>query len=353
MTRRGELAAVAAALCASLTFAPPARAEESEPIRVVYQAQDGCPSGASFIADVQERTARARIVEEGERRVFEIILENVPAGSARGTLVVRGDGRPSTRVLDGQSCAEVASALALIMALTIDPRASTAPTSITPPTATPAAAPAEPVHPPEPKPAEERVEPPPPPASQPLVPTTRARWVFGVGPEAGVRTGVLPSSALLLGGLIIVSDDSRALFAPSIRLALGAATSAQTAQVGTSAVVVNWFGARSELCPLRIGLSADVAIRPCALVEIGSTSSRGEGVSDPQDQSRAGVGGGGSVDVRWELRPFFVSGDVLLIAPFRPDRYYAGPGTTLYQQPQVGVGFALAVGVLPFSASIR
>jgi hypothetical protein len=101
-----------------------------EPIHLEYRSPTGCPDEAAFVARIRGRTTAARFVEQGEAaRTFGVVLEtgSPPAGTVTVTEGERGGG---ARRLEADSCEHVADALALIVALALDPHALAAPTSV-------------------------------------------------------------------------------------------------------------------------------------------------------------------------------------------------------------------------------
>ncbi|HLK35581.1 MAG TPA: hypothetical protein VKU41_02435, partial [Polyangiaceae bacterium] len=111
--------------------------DDEETIQLGYQASSGCPDQAAFVARVRARTARAALVAPGtgpgDVRAFDV---EVAAGDpARGRLTLRGPHHAEgTRRVQAATCDEVVDALALVVALAIDPRAPVIPA--TPPTTT-------------------------------------------------------------------------------------------------------------------------------------------------------------------------------------------------------------------------
>jgi len=103
-------------------------AEGTEPIRIDYRAEPGCPSAQEFNQQVFRRTASARLASSGDTaRTFVVVIERRGTGLV-GSLVVRQvDGTTESREVAGPACREVATVLALATALAIDPRASLAP----------------------------------------------------------------------------------------------------------------------------------------------------------------------------------------------------------------------------------
>ena len=104
-----------------------AHAQGLDPIRLEYSAPEGCPGREVFWSEVRARTPRAVPAHEGEpARGFRVVLAWTEAG-AQGTLTLtERNGATSSRVVDGDTCPAVASALALVTVLAIDPSASTA-----------------------------------------------------------------------------------------------------------------------------------------------------------------------------------------------------------------------------------
>jgi hypothetical protein len=119
---RASILAVAAA---GALAAAPARAEPA-PLRIDYEATGGCPGAAVFLEEIQWRTSLARVAgpTEAALPVKVRIVRRGPVNSGR---LVLGEGRGAiTREVQGARCDEVVSALALITALAVDPRARTA-----------------------------------------------------------------------------------------------------------------------------------------------------------------------------------------------------------------------------------
>jgi hypothetical protein len=117
MTRSRASYARRAFFVASLVSAI-AGAEASDPIvHLSWNAPPGCPTAAAVASDVQRilggssshrATARADVVELGAQRWSVHLVTNV-------------DNAPGERSLEANSCEALASATALILALTVDP----------------------------------------------------------------------------------------------------------------------------------------------------------------------------------------------------------------------------------------
>jgi hypothetical protein len=264
-----------------------ARGDGGEAVRFEYDAPTSCPTRDAFIAEVRARTSRARLAAEGEpARTFHVTLAWSEAG-AEGTLVVT-DLTPTTsrRVVDGDSCSAVASALALVAALAIDPSASTGPiqvavagaeipllpqaVSLLPPPPLPVAPPPS-ISRPLPKPRIEPLEE----ARRGALPLDFAAHaalsVFGAGTPLG---GVVGSS---IGGSIAISRGS--WLAPELRLGLSYAGIDSPEQIQNEYAKFTWWRGELEACPVRLAIARSVDLRPCALGRAGALISDGHGAT--------------------------------------------------------------------------
>ena len=97
---------------------------DEEPIRLAYQASAGCPTEADFVMRIRARTTRARVAWPGENaRTFDVRVDAGPPASGR-VMVLDEDLPAGTRHVEADTCADVTDALAMVIALSIDPRAS-------------------------------------------------------------------------------------------------------------------------------------------------------------------------------------------------------------------------------------
>src|SRR5258708_11352388 len=101
-------------------------------IQITYAAPAGCPSDATFLWQVRSRIHEVHALAAH----YEVVLSS-EGRQMRGVLRVEEENREAVRELAGASCDEVAEGLALIMALLIDPGASTAPARDLPPATPP------------------------------------------------------------------------------------------------------------------------------------------------------------------------------------------------------------------------
>ncbi len=106
----------------------------AEPIRrfsVEYMSAPGCPARERFVSGVEGRTALARFApgSPGVRVSLSVVRVESRAEPFSATLRIDGDVVAPRREFSSASCEELVSAAALIVALAIDPEATTAPRS--------------------------------------------------------------------------------------------------------------------------------------------------------------------------------------------------------------------------------
>ncbi|MBX3207130.1 MAG: hypothetical protein KF764_18935 [Labilithrix sp.] len=260
---RWARAAAVGGIVTSVTTVARAEAPPALPLELAWDAPAGCPD-AAFV------TARV-----------EAILRGPPAAPvavvARGTveragaayhlaLTLRTGDLEETRAFDAATCAALAEAAAVVVALAIDPSRDDASTERTPP--------------PEPTPAPEA--PPPPPAARPKrnrsptsprPPAPISRVALGLGGALGL--GALPEAS----GAVLVSGTLRL---ERVRVGLlGSVTMPVSATFDRSAgatfhqLEAGAFG--SYLVPI-----GPVAIGPAANLELSHVRVRGFGIREPK-----------------------------------------------------------------------
>lgn len=251
------------ATAAALTLANEARAETSPSItaRLDYAADPTCPDEAALRSAVSERlgtdpfrddaraTVRARIARSDEGFSAEVAFDDA-AGR-------HGERRLASK---GEDCRELATTVALTIAIMVDPRTfgSSTPPPSPPPRAIPAA---------ESPPAS--VEDPPreePRAQAPEAPRTRLR--FGGGPVLAVGSAPAPAVGLLLFGGVgfrgsSIDVEGRADLPASLERSSGVSIS--------SSLLVG-----SVVPCLHLG-----NIRACALATAGAMMAEARGAASP------------------------------------------------------------------------
>jgi hypothetical protein len=262
---------------------------EAEHVALHYSAAAGCPGEAEFIAQVVARVRRPMRFGSPEGSVRMGVTLSQSGEQSTGTLEVEQPASPPThRDFTAESCAEVASALALVAALALDPNARTEPL------------PANVADEPTPEPSPQTVmtaAPPPRPVSAnktaALAPPPPARGSRGsglvvwVGPTAGVTIGEAPKPLGLVGLSVGFRLNTREPVAPSFQLTPRFGTTGTTGPKSDSGEF-SWSVATVEGCPLSFPLAAHLRLDPCAALEAGRLTAVGntDAVAVPQTKNR-------------------------------------------------------------------
>ena len=310
---------------------------EPEPIRLSYTASDGCPSRDAFLGRLRARTTRFREAAEGEAaRVFTVELA-LGAEASRGKFTVRArDGSSATRELKAPSCEQVGAALALVVAIAIDPQAL--------------------VEVAQPK-SEREPEPPPlPPAPPPPSPQDAARRPDVRSSEPMVRTvrgafglrwdevsGVTPMLRPVLRPFFEIIGDRQGALVPGLRVSFAWT---RDARVGTAygEADFSWYVGRIEACPLRLG-SVAVSLSSCVTFDAGALRVVGQNAPPSTARTRpwmsTGLNARGSARLwRW----LFAEVEVGAAAPWIKDRWLFVDGTAIQSAPPISAWIGAGLG---------
>src|SRR5882724_1185727 len=207
---------------------------EPAPFELSYRAPAECPDEATFRADLAKHvrdTSRAA----GTRLALAIAEHDT---GYHGVLVaLDSSGRQGTRRIEGKTCAEVAQALAFLARMVIELGGLV--DAKAPPALALPVPPAKIVVP--------NLRP------QPAVRKPLSRVRVSVVLLGGARGGFAPDLRPT-GELGVDVGASPAVWSPAVRLA-GFAGSSELGSLGGSASL-RFFGARLELCPLRLGYTS-------------------------------------------------------------------------------------------------
>jgi hypothetical protein len=254
-------------------------------------------------------------------RMFIVEIEQ-RGGRTSGRLTVHDpEGRKTVREIEAGDCQEAVDALALVVALVVNPRAS-APEA-------PAAVPEEtqPILP-EPAPqasapiAQDRA---PAPASTPSSPTgDAALWTFRAGLAAWGVGAIAPEPLLGARASVELLNLAARVVAPSFRVSLGYATHAGFVVDGGTA---NFAHASTsvQVCPLRLPPAGPLVLRPCFMTDVGFVFAQGSDALNPRGATRpwADIGIGGRME--WMLsRRLGLDLDVACMFPIWRDRFLFG-----------------------------
>ena len=311
---------------------PTATPSESEAVSLAYESSPllRCPSAVAFQAEVSKLTSKARFTDEpGARRVR---IELVSAGREVVGRLSSGSGpRQATREVRGKNCGEVASALAIAVALTIDPEAlgvseaspDAAPRALG--DAPPSASVQSPANPPE----RPRV------GESAPAPRWRVGGAVGLVLENAWAPQMRPAGrvAMTLG------------WGERVRATVGGA------RFFTHEVDDVSFGAWMADASVSLNVAVLGVLRPFALFgyELGSVDAAGTGLSTSVSAMRPWHALTAGLGLRFETASFFLQLGGSLVAPISRQRYLVsdpfGGLRTLYEVPGLGLRQETNLGV--------
>jgi hypothetical protein len=339
-------------LVAPMASAAPAPVVEDAPesVTIAYANAAGCPEEAAFLGQVTARIRRSVVwVKSGGSVRIVTTLSQESRGATGQLEVERVETAPTRREFTAETCEEVAAALALVVALTLDPNARTEPLPATPPPPAPAspeepAAPPSvvtPLPPPSPRaPATLPTRPPaPPPPSSPL------RYVAWFGPVVGADAGYAPEALVTLG----LSGGARLVW--GARLSSALQLTPLWGKTGTTGPAVDlgrfgWSLARVEACPVEVRLTPVLTFSPCLAGEVGRLAARGEATSVvPTAVDRWWAAPGLTAALHLDLADWFVrlSGEGLFPV-IRDEFVFRNPDLSVHRPSAFAYGARLGVG---------
>lgn len=340
------------------------RAQSDEPVHIEYSAAAGCPSEASFLGSLRARSLRIRVASRDERARVLVIRLTMRGPRAEGRLILRAeDGSVTERLVAGDTCGEVATAVALVAAVIVDPLATTspAPTASMAPPASTTAPPASTTVPPASTTAPSLAVPPPPtaPASPALAPAPlrplessptafapileRPGWHFTIGAGAAIIGGVSPGAVLGPSVFVETSRGSASLVAPEFRLRLDRASAGSEAPPGSAEFT--WTAASIDVCPIAYPRT-HLRVSACARVEGGVLASRGINVQPTRSDVAGWFAMGAVLRARWVIvAPLALELEGALRFPLLRDRFYFEPSRTIFEVPALTWGAAAGVSV--------
>jgi hypothetical protein len=306
-----------------------------ENVRIDYRAPEACPDRDWLLRRIRARTDRFRLKpDDVSARIFAIAIAE-SGGRYSGTLEITEPGpraRTTSRRIEAPICNEVAEGLALIAALTIDPRArlevEEEPEKEQPPAREPVTAPP----PPRPLPLPSGPEPEP-----PVLPYLS----YGAGLAAA--SGIAPA---LLWGMQAFVEIGKAReggwFSPSLRLGVR--------HLRRDGIVFNQgianfrlVSGAADVCLLRAA-SRTFEIRPCVSGEFGSLRSEGTETHDPQQSERDWAAVGGLLRGAVWLGAIGLEASAGAEAPLRRDRFLLGDTRIGEVEPVVLFGGLVITG---------
>jgi hypothetical protein len=324
---------------ASLVASPPAGAQNTAPVstRLSFSSPAGCGSAADFAGRVEQRSSQVHFVQRGATDTLSVRISSRGRGLVAQLTLSSGNKRLTQRSIEAEQCEDALDALALVVVVTLEGRASDvrarrarpstrppprrretpptprettpsvpAPAQPTPPTTpspvgteqpAPTTTPSEPTPPeptpPEPQPpAEEEPEPPLPPPEPPETPEVVVREPERDEPPSGPSTPLPLYGGLGGGGLLYfgaapsylpgwlvyarIGLDRGSAWSPQIIVSYLEAQADGFSQPGYG---FGWFRLRAgelDVCPLQLEYGR-FAFVPCAFGQIGVLKGIGYG----------------------------------------------------------------------------
>ncbi len=302
--RRACAIAIAASVAGTGAAPPRAEAERAEEVvELRYAAPPGCPTRDAAVELIRERTPAVRFAA-GAPRVFAI---RVTAGEHgyTGELVV---DETADKQLTAQRCDDLVTALALVIALAIDPTAAAGPRI-------------------------EAVAVPPPPPPPPGPTRMRDATLAGV-----LGAGVTPD-LLVAGGLA-----GRARWgarAAEIAIVAGRdSTREADARATFTRLVV-----RPAACLVQ--LRGPLELGGCGHAELGVVRATGDDIINSRGLTRLWAAVGAHGTLRWPAPSSrgFAQLQLGLTVPFTRDRYRFMPGILIHDTPPLTGWVGLGVGL--------
>ena len=353
--------------------------------RLEVQALPDCTTREELAARVAARSRRIHFDDEGAvGTTVRAVIARAPHGGAAGDLViVHPDGKSSSRHLSAASCAEATDAIALVIALTLDPMSVSAAASAAPAaagrpgatTSSPSAPPTGPTpppprandptrtppeaaaaRPPAPAPSADnptRVEREPPPSpsadrepsvvASPPAPPVATQSRFGGGATAQEIFGLAPGPLPGLGVYLIAALDREALWSPAIVLAGTHAWSSGLVETGgTAAFTLDAI--TLDACALRLH-PAPLEARACGTALYGRLGASGSETYSPVSAARPFAAAGGALLLSLELGRFFeLSGRFGASASLIRDSFAFTPAV-FHRTAAVTIAAGLGLGV--------
>lgn len=269
----------------------------------------------AWLADGDARQVAVRIDEraEGAHGVLEITLAN---------------RERSRREVVAETCAEVASSLALVMALAIDEEVARA------------------------EPARVPAEPPPissassAPLPAPVATKVTPRLEIHAGPAGGVVYGPAPVALVTLGATLAARYDTSTWFSPTLYLT---PWYGKTGVSGPAAPLASftWATVRVEACPALARLTESVRVSGCAASHLGEMIVEGgPEVPFPTRQQRFWADVGLSARFELRFRSWFIDlSGAGLVTLTRDEYVFTEPSVPVHSVPNFAYSGLLAFGV--------
>ncbi len=277
------------------------------PVLITIDPNNGCVTAREFLDQVKRRAPRVRPAQPGDAaRRFSVTIENRARVVGR-LLSQNTDGTGSAREVEGASCQEVTDALALVVAVTLDPLADTSSDegddqavergSSKPPRASNRPARGARAVPPR---------------------ETETRWRHALGGEAILAAGLVDAPMPAVGARYYVSQAKKhsggMLFSVGAFASFGADVPAD--RPGGGVVRYHLQALSASGCSWGFRVATPVSLHPCVGLTLGRFQA--EGIDLPGRQSDDAFFVAGALEGRWVVRvvgPVNLVGSAGLIVP--------------------------------------
>lgn len=321
-------------------------AEPADPdgtrFHLAYVAPASCPDRSAFLSAIHMRTRRPQLAAAGEPALTFAVSIEPRHGSNVGHLEVRDPDAgqtgvaPQKRTVSSGTCGEVAKALALVVALILDPDAETSADPEPPPDEDPPAGdePAITAAPPA-VPRRRRARERPPPAP-PVRRSTELSGGAALGISGAIGPAVAPG-AEIFAELALTSGDrpGRAVVLdPAIRL--GAAFAVTSSDLALGSHGYWWAGGTARVCPLHVRLPGALRVAPCGGVHAGVHHGSTKGVPNGTASTDLWVAPVAGANIEWPLTSAValeLHGGAVF--PLVRTRFFLAPDTTIFEVPAV------------------
>ncbi|MEO6600470.1 MAG: hypothetical protein ABIQ16_11390 [Polyangiaceae bacterium] len=289
-----------------------------------YHGAPSCQQEAELVTEIQRRTPTAVRVRNGAGDVSIQITTEAIGSQQRAQVDVKGPDGPNQRVIEAPECSQVIHAVALILAIAIDPDA--APQKAEPIVLEPPA----PLSPPAPRRLRERE------TARPPV-----WWAFG--PGVGLVGGVAPHVALAQHLSFELGRGRSSGFVAHLKLSGIHAHGDVSARPGTADF--DLLALRLASCPYRV--VARVSVSACVSFDFGRLQGRGSQTLAEKSGSARWYGPGAFSAAELSVLDWLqVRLELGALAPLARDRFYFGPSETVHRIPALAGygGLHLLVG---------
>jgi len=350
---RASYASALIGLVSPLLVPLDARAEGPiEQIGLDYSAPAECPSAEQVLRQIAGYTAKWTLAHgRDDVRHFRLRAEHRD-GAYVGRFDLReADGTTVGREVTGDSCEDVALALAITVALAIDPRATVgvgeeSPSPVVVQVTDAPPAPNDSSSPPRGEPKVGTVP------DRPVKPAARADVA---SPRMNLAVGARVEGTTAVSGLLAVIDAffeieaERAIerlpwFRPVVRVGLRQSFT-RTASVGDARVDIGWTAGQIEACPSRLVFASQLSVEGCLGANVGELTALARDIPGAERTRRLWFDYGGLLALRWQAHPnLFAELAGASWVPRTRDRLRVAPDGLVSRAPEVGFSAGVGIG---------